>query len=256
MAVTDAVALEGDSLTFKVTVSHALSLTEDVSIPYTLVDGTAALGTDYSDPSGGTDTSGTLTFKAGATEADLVIPTLLDAANTSSETFGLDLGDIVQAHLARGDATGTIRGITGSLTIFNPDGTPDWSGGEATLNEGDCLPMEVKLTSPAAVDGTFSLDYDPTYFQVTSDAAGDDVVNPGDSITPSTGGVMLYLWGEQPIDGSTPDIALLYDAASSQSDACMVPRPVMAAHTVNGLPLVQVGVAVDAPSLTAETVDT
>ncbi len=55
-------------------------------MPYTLVDGTAAIGTDYTDPNGGTDATGTLTFQPGAREVDLVIPTLLDAANTSDET--------------------------------------------------------------------------------------------------------------------------------------------------------------------------
>ena len=123
--MSDAIANEGDSETFTITASHPLSLTEAVSVPYTLVDGTAAIGTDYTDPDGGTNTTGTVTFQPGAREVDLVIPTLLDAANTSDETFGLDIGDIAQANLARSQATGTICGITGSLTIFNPDGSSE-----------------------------------------------------------------------------------------------------------------------------------
>ena len=108
-----------------------ISSTESVSVPYTLVDGSAVLGTDYTDATGGTTATGTLTFQPGATEVDVVIPTLLDAANTVGQTFGLDLGDIAQANNVRSQATGTIRAVTGSLTIFNPDG----SGGENVVRE-------------------------------------------------------------------------------------------------------------------------
>ena len=56
--------------------------------------------------------------------------------------------------------------------------------------------MTVRLTSPMAVNGNFTLSYDTDYFKVTTDAAGNDVVTPGVTpITPSTGGTQLYLWG-------------------------------------------------------------
>ena len=64
---------------------------------------------------------------------------------------------------------------------------------------GDSVPMTVRLTSPMAVNGNFTLSYDTDYFKVTTDAAGNDVVTPGVTpITPSTGGTQLYLWGVAP----------------------------------------------------------
>ena len=45
-----------------------------------------------------------------------------------------------------------------------------------------------------------SLSYDTDYFKVTTDAMGYDVVTPDDTtLTPSTGGTQLYLWG---VDGT------------------------------------------------------
>ena len=51
------------------------------------------------------------------------------------------------------------------------------------------------------MDGQFTLSYDTDYFwKVTTDAMGYDVVTPDDTtLTPSTGGTQLYLWG---VDGT------------------------------------------------------
>ena len=144
-----------------------------------------------------------------------MIPTLLDAANTAGQTFGLDLGDIAQANVVRSQATATIRAVTGSITVFNPDG----SGGDDGLEDGDCVPMEVRLTSPAAVVGTFSLEYDAMCFKVTSDSAGNDVINPGDPIPPSTAGTMLFLWADGDTGTSTSEISLAYQPTAMVPDA-------------------------------------
>ncbi len=64
------------------------------------------------------------------------------------------------------------------------------------MDVGSSVLMVARLTSPATVDGQFTVSYDPDYFKVTTDAMGYDVVTPDDTtLTPSTGGVQLYLWG-------------------------------------------------------------
>ena len=184
-------------------------------MPYTSVDGTAAIGTDYTDPDGGTNTTGTVTFQPGAREADLVIPTLLNANSISDETFDLALDAIAQARVANGTGVGTVRKISADLTIFNPDGT----SGDGTLMDGDFAPMEARLPGDATASGRFSLDYDPTYFKVTTDQAGDDVINPGDPIAPTTAGTIYYLWGESPIGAIAPDISIDYREPASAGGA-------------------------------------
>ena len=95
--------------------------------------------------------------------------------------------------------TATIQVVTGSITIYNPDGTASDDG---TVDVGDSVPMTVRLTSPAAVDGQFMLSYDTDCFKITTDAAGNNVVAPDTTqFTASTGGTQLYLWGV----GSTSD---------------------------------------------------
>ena len=61
------------------------------------------------------------------------------------------------------------------ITIYNPDGTASDDG---TVDVGDSVPMTVRLTSPAAVDGQFMLSYDTNCFKITTDAAGNNVVLP------------------------------------------------------------------------------
>ena len=71
---------------------------------------------------------------------------------------------------------------------------------DGTVDVGDSAPMTV-MASPAGADGTFSLSYDTSIFSVTTDAAGNNVVNPGDALTLNHGYAQLYLWGV----GSTSD---------------------------------------------------
>ena len=248
LTVSDAVANEGDALTFTARVSHALSSTASVFVPYTLTGGTAVIGTDYTDPNGGMATTGDFEFKAGQTTATLTLPTLLNANNTTGRTFDLVIGPFTGAEIIRGsilgDVTGTIRGHR-----LDDDFNPDGSGKEASVDEGDYVPIEVKLMSPAAVDGYFSLAYDSTYFEVTSDEAGDDVINPGDSITPSTGGTIVYLWGIASTDGvSTPTITLNYDEAAQMSQSALAETPAITGPSAS-LEVVAAAVAVVAPTV-------
>ena len=197
----DTVAVAGDNETFTVTLSQAVNYT--VTVPYNTVAGSAEAGKDY------TGTSGTLTFLPGDIMLPVTVPTQLDSNSTGDLYFNLVLGTPTVGSGGpstiniQSPGTATIETVQAALTIFNPDGTPSVDG---AVDAGGSAPMTVQLTSPAAVDGTFTLSYDADYFKVTTDAAGDDVVTPSVTpITPSTGGTQLYLWGVAPTtdpDGS------------------------------------------------------
>ncbi len=83
----------------------------------------------------------------------------------------------------RSPGRATIETVQAALNIYNPDGTPSDDG---TVGVGESVPMTVQLTSPMAVDGKFTLNYDTDYFKVTTDEAGNNVVTPNSTpITPS-----------------------------------------------------------------------
>ena len=149
-----------------------------------------------------------------------IVPTLVDSANTGS----------LQMHVAAarpdgvsgtwGEGSGNINAVHGSLTIFNPDGTPAAQGSELV---GDYAPMEARLLDPAAVDGLFALHYDSDHLKVTFDDAGSNVVtSDATTFTPDTGGTVLYVWAtdDRPaVYGGGVDtdytIALIYYAKTS-----------------------------------------
>ena len=82
----------------------------------------------------------------------------------------------------RSPGRATIETVQAALNIYNPDGTPSDDG---TVGVGQSAPMTVQLTSPMAVDGKFTLNYDTDYFKVTTDEAGNNVVTPNSTpITP------------------------------------------------------------------------
>ena len=80
----------------------------------------------------------------------------------------------------------------GSLFTDLPDGRPD-PYGQVTV--GDFEPLVVFATPTRG--GTYTLDYNPTYFRVTSDEAGQNLISPETTPlnVPTEGGdIPLYLW--------------------------------------------------------------
>jgi methionine-rich copper-binding protein CopC len=104
LSVSDASILEGNSgvqtLSFEVRLSNAIS--EDVTVRYATVDGTATAGTDY------TAKNGILTIPAGQTTATIQIPVLSDTIYELDETLTLKLSQPTNAVLLTPQATGTI----------------------------------------------------------------------------------------------------------------------------------------------------
>ena len=169
-------------------------------------------GTDYD------AASGSLTFSASQTTQTVTVQTHLDGNAGDNLSFSVVLTDPGANNTPPGPGTlnfinstgsGIIEKVCGEVAIYNPDGTASDNG---TVDVGECVPMMVRLTSPAVVDGQFMLSYDTDYFKITTDAAGNNVVAPDTTtFTASTGGTQLYLWGVAPTsDPSGSQITLEY----------------------------------------------
>jgi aryl-phospho-beta-D-glucosidase BglC (GH1 family) len=87
--------------TFTVTLSAPA--TQPVSVSYATVDGSATQGTDY------VAASGALTFAQGQTQQTITVGILGDPTNAADETFSVVLQDPVNAIVAGGRGTGTIK---------------------------------------------------------------------------------------------------------------------------------------------------
>ena len=103
LSVADAEVNEGKdaTLSFQVTLSRAAS--GSVTVDWTTADGTATAGQDY------TAANGTLTFARGETAQTVTVAVLDDAHDEGSETLTVTLSNPRGAHLADGEATGTIN---------------------------------------------------------------------------------------------------------------------------------------------------
>ena len=103
--VTDAQVAEGTNATMDFVVTLSRALAENVSVTYATADGTAIAGEDYE------ETSGTLTFEAGATSQVVSVSVLDDAHDDDGESFTLTLSNPsgANAYVAQATATGTIR---------------------------------------------------------------------------------------------------------------------------------------------------
>ncbi len=104
LAISDATAGEGGTLTFTVTLSPASSRYAWVNY-YARPEHGAALSATYADFA---QAYGMLTFKPGETSKTITVAAVDDSSPESDETFKVVLYSAVQAAIADGEATGTI----------------------------------------------------------------------------------------------------------------------------------------------------
>ena len=99
-----AAALEGDSgaLALRFTVTLSAAATQNVTVSYATVSGTAASGADFA------GSAGTVRIKAGRTAATIAISVNGDRIIEPDETFTIELSGAKNAILGRATATGTI----------------------------------------------------------------------------------------------------------------------------------------------------
>ena len=101
ISVPDASAEEGYPVEFTVTLSDAHN--QGITVDWSVADGTAAVGEDYSEHAGGT-----LTFAPGATEQTISVTTLEDRVPEEDETFSLVFSNPVRVSLPVEEPVGTI----------------------------------------------------------------------------------------------------------------------------------------------------
>jgi Calx-beta domain len=105
LTIGDASVVEGNAgtttLSFPVTLSAAS--TQPVSVAYSTADGTAKAGSDYA------QATGTVTFAPGEASKTIAVSVVGDTAIEPDETLTAAISSPVNATIARGTATGTIK---------------------------------------------------------------------------------------------------------------------------------------------------
>lgn len=113
ITIGGASAAEGNSgtTTLSFPVELSAGATQPVSVSFATADGTAVAPSDYA------AASGTLTFAKGQTTKTVEISVVADAAIEQDETFTVTLTQPVNATIATGTATGTIRNDDTSVPV-------------------------------------------------------------------------------------------------------------------------------------------
>ncbi|MYD64374.1 MAG: hypothetical protein F4X26_00005, partial [Chloroflexi bacterium] len=158
VTIDDAVAVEGETLTFTVTLDNAVQ--DGLKVTPSFTDVTATKGTDY------TGDAAALTFAGSAAETQtFTVDTVADRDTEGAETFtvSLTLSAAPPAVTATDTATGTIA----------DDGVVVVTIDDASAAEGDSLTFTVKLNQ-AVKDG---LKVTPSFTDVTATKGTDYTEN-------------------------------------------------------------------------------
>lgn len=143
ITVADGTLVEGDSgtanMTFDVTLNGGPAATDTV-ITFTVVNGTAKGGTDYSVP-----VSLTVTIPAGDTSAQISIPIIGDETDENDETFTVVLTDAGTVPIETAVATGAIT---------DDDAAPTASINSVSVVEGSPAIFTVTLSEVSGKDVT------------------------------------------------------------------------------------------------------
>jgi uncharacterized repeat protein (TIGR01451 family) len=173
ITINDPSVVEGNvgsnpNMSFVITLSNPTSIT--LSVPFTLANGTATVGSDYQ------TNSGSFTVFPGATTAQVSIGIIGDATVEPDETFFVNLGATSGATIADNQGVGT---------IINDDGlaSPGISISDVTVTEGNSgtvtANFNVFLTASSA--STITVNYATADNSAT--VANSDYVNKSGVLT-------------------------------------------------------------------------
>ena len=152
---------EADDVELDFTVSLSAATTQDVTVQYRTVDGSATAGEDY------TATNGTLTIDAGDTEGTVSVAIVNDTEEEGDERFSLTLSSSTNATIETASAMGTINANDA------PPPLPSLSVQEdASAVEGEDVEFEVLLSAATTEAVTFD-------YEISIEAA-DDTAEPED----------------------------------------------------------------------------
>ena len=136
LSIADAVAVEGETVRFRVTLDRASA--QAVAVDYRTHQGTAITGGDF------TGISGTLKFAPNATERFIEVRTLDDADDEASEKFTVQLSNPAGATLLGNIGIGTI------MDGDDPPPLPALSIADAVAAEGETVRFRATLSAASA----------------------------------------------------------------------------------------------------------
>jgi hypothetical protein len=175
LSVANISVAEGASAVFTVSISNPS--TSPVVFTPSLASGSATLGTDTAAPSNlefnsgtvaspvWTPVTGNVTIPAGATSVQLRLATTDDVISEGPESFTLTATPVSGA---------TTTPASGTATITDNDGTPQFSINDVSVNEGaGTITFTVTLSNPGA--SALTVDYAAASGTASVGAAGSDV---------------------------------------------------------------------------------
>lgn len=147
--VGDPILVETDGATealFEVRLSRPSA--DDLSFTYTTADASARAGSDY------TETSGSLTFLAGQTVAQIAVPVIGDRISEQNEYFSLVVTPTFASSSAIVNGVADAEGIALIIDDDTSDVLPELSVRDADSTEAASIQMVLDLTQPAIADVT------------------------------------------------------------------------------------------------------
>ena len=163
ICISDAQAVEGQPLSFEITLSNPSST--PVTVTYTTQTGTAG-SADY------TEVTNSVTFAAGETSKSITVDSSDDIIFEGNENFTVELSDA---------SGGVIADGTGIGTIIDNDNAPEVSISDAQAVEGQPLSFEITLSNPSSTPVTV------TYTTQTGTAGSADYTEVTNSVTFAAG---------------------------------------------------------------------
>ena len=191
VSVGDATVTEGGNATLTITLSEVSS--EDVTVTFATVDGSAIAGDDYSAVS-----SGSALIPAGSMMAPITIATLEDAMDEVNEAFNVSLTGATNATIADG---------TGVVTITDNDPLPSLSINDVTIVEGNSGGKTATLTVTLSAASGKDISVDYSTIDGTANAGSDYV---------STAGTLNFGPGET---SKTINVTVLGDTTDESNEA-------------------------------------
>ncbi|HYC58411.1 MAG TPA: Calx-beta domain-containing protein [Thermoanaerobaculia bacterium] len=161
------IAVDENAGTATLTVLLAPASAQVVTVNTSTSAGTASAGTDY------TTTNTVLTFAAGDTSENIIVPIVNDFVAEGAETFSVALDTPVNASIANGTAT---------VTIVDDDSTPQLTITDANVIEGDAgtTPAAFTVSLSHASASTITVNWTTNAGSAT---AGTDFASAGGSLT-------------------------------------------------------------------------
>ncbi len=196
VSLTGGRVVEGDSGTSNLifTVNLSTQASSDVRVDYVTSDGTATLGSDY------TEISGTLTIPAGRTSAMVMVSIIGDTDVENDETLTLTLSNPNGASLGTATAIGTVNDDDSAATLL-----PTVNMSDVSVTEGDSGMSTLIFTISLSVQSSSEVTVDYATSDGTAVAGTDYTAINGTLTIPvgsTSGTVAVSVIGDVDVEGN------------------------------------------------------